>query len=441
MLHGPGRESAGSAGYGYRCVARGNRNKFDRRCVGFPMGRPAAGQRPVGRGSGSEAVRAISLAIGLACLWSSGCGGKFVESYRILENPAKPVLVPPGVQKLHGNKRTFSVRKSMREPDCAFPKQGITARVRRSTVKVEIRQEALEASPPGRLSRWADTLSDRGCLPRDSRGEFVRRVLEAFPLGVRDTYRIAYGHPSTSDFIDIVAGQRLKVVGPVLRDDAEPLELTVESADPTDDGGLGLRVRSSANLAGYEESWYSITVAGNGDLRLRHDETRFFHDGEITVLERPEATAVSFIPQGRFTRMIYLARVAERGDHDVLFVSGSTREELETRSAAVLEEPGQCLGANSNGWCQGASPRLAINLFVTVVLNGTAQEVAPGIPLGQFLRRGFGPRMMITPPGLEVHRPHGNRLVKVEFDPSTGTIMTLPLLGGERILLPEKPPE
>ena len=346
--------------------------------------------------------------------------------------------MPPGVQKLHGNETEFAVQPAMRDPDCAAPRQGIKLSVRRDTVRVSIRQQTLKASPPGWLSRWADTLSDRGCLPRDGRGVFVRRILEAFPLGVGDAYRIAYGHPPASGFIDLVAGHRLKVVGPVLRDDSESAELTVESIDPNDGGGLSLRARSSANLAGYEESWYSITVGRNGDLRLKHDHTKFFHDGEIRVLERPDVTAVSFIPHDRYMRMNYLARVAERGDHDVLFVSGSTREELETRSAAVSRNPGLCFEADSDEWCQGASNRLAINLFVTVVLNGATEEAPPGIPLGQFLRRGFGPRAMIAPRGLEVYRPHRNRLAKVDFDPSSGTIMTLPLLGGETISLPEE---
>ena len=431
-------EPAGTEGCNYTRDAHGNRNTLNRRCVGAFMGTVAAGERPAGRGMGSEAVRAIAISIGLACLWRSGCGGRSVESYRILGDPAKPVLVPPGVRKLHGNKKTIVVRKSVREPDCASRDQGIRVKVRRDAVKVAIRQETLEASPPSWLSRLADILSDRGCLPHDGRSVFVMRALEAFPLGVGDIYRIPYGHSSISDFIDIVAGQRLRVVGPVLRDDSEPLELTVESVDPDGGRGLNLRVRSSANLAGYEETWYSITGAGNGDSRIKHDQTSFFRDGEITVLERPDVTAVSFIPQGRFIRMIYLARVAERGDHDVLFVSGPTREELETRAAAVLKNPSQCLEANSNGWCRGAPATLAINLFVMVVLNGTAKDVAPGIAIGQFLRRGFGPRAMITPSGLEVYRPYADRLAEVEFDPLSGAIMTLPLLGGERILLPAR---
>ena len=351
------------------------------------------------------------------------------------------MLVPPGVQELHGNKTEFAVRPATRDPDCAATKQGIELRAGHDAVKVSVRQHTLKASPPGWLSRWADDLSDRGCLPRDGRGLFVRRILEAFPLGVGDSYRIAYGRPATSGFKDLVAGQKLKVVGPVLRDDSDSAEPIVESIDPGDGGGLSLSVRSSANLAGYEESWYSIAVGRNGDLRLKHDRTKFFHDGEITVLEQPDVTAVSFIPHDRYMRMNYLARVTERGDHDVLFVSGSTREELETRSAAVSGNPGLCSEADSDEWCQGASNRLAINLFVTVVLNGTTREASPGMPLGRFLRRVFGPRAMISPRGLEVYRPHGNRLAKVDFDPSSETIMTLPLLGGERILLAKEASE
>ena len=416
-------------------------SELQRRCVGIVVGPPSAGQGALGLETGGTSLRAVAISLGLVGLWLCGCGAKHAATYRILGDSAAHVLVPPGVQKLHGNKTEFAVRPAVRDPDCAAPGRGIELRARHDTVKVSIRQQNLRASPPGWLSRWADDLSDRGCLPRDGRGGFVRRILEAFPLAVGDAYRIAYGHPPASGFTDLVAGQKLKVVGPVLRDDSDPSEPIVESIDPDDGGGLSLRVRSSANLAGYEESRYSIAVGRSGDLRLKHDHTKFFHDGEITVLEEPDVTAVSFIPQDRYMRMNYLARVTERGDHDVLFVSGSTREELEKRSAAVSRNPGLCFEADSEEWCQGASNRLAINLFVTVVLNGTPEDASPGIPLGRFLRRAFGPRAMISPRGLEVYRPHGNRLAKVDFDPSSGTIMTLPLLGGERILLPEESSE
>ena len=411
------------------------------KCVKTVVRPPAAGQRALGLGTGGASLCAVAISLGLAGLWLCGCGARHASTYRIVGDAEAPLLVPPGVQKLHGSETEFAVQPTLRDPDCVVPTPGIKLRVGHDSVKVSIRQQTLKASPPGWLSRWADTLSDRGCLSHDGRGVFVRRILEAFPLGVGDAFRIAYGHPSTSGFIDLVAGQKLKVVGPVLRDNSESSELTVESIDANEGGGLSLRARSSANLVGYEESRYSITVGRNGDLRLKHDHTKFFHDGEITALEQPDVTAVSFIPHDRYVRMNYLARVAERGDHDVLFVSGSTREELEIRSAAVSRNPGLCFEADSADWCQRASNRLAINLFVTVALNGTTEEAPPGIPLGKFLRRGFGRRALISPRGLEVYRPHGNRLAKVDFDPSSGTIMTLPLLGGERILLPEKSPE
>ncbi len=389
-------------------------------------------------GTGRAVARVIGFALGLASLASVGCGARHAGSYRLVDVAGGPMLVPPGITSLHGNAKTFPVHPSTRNPDCTSHVDGIKVASRRNTVTVSIRQKTLGVGPPGWLSRWVDNLSDSGCLPVDERARFVRAVLEAFPLRARDTYRIAFGQPSASDAIDLYPGQRLKVVGPVLRDDAEGPDVTVESTVSDGAGGLGLQLRASSNLVGYEESWYLITVAGNGDLRLKRDHTTLYCDGEAVLLERPAATAISFIPEGRFIRMAYLTRVAETTDHDVLFVSGSTREELETRSAAISQDPRQCLDESSNEWCRTASSKLAINLYVTVALNSAEEAVAPGLSIGRFLGRGVGRGTSAVPAGLEVYRPHGTRLARVEFDPSSGAILSLPLLGGERIILPER---
>ncbi len=184
-----------------------------------------------------------------------------------------------------------------------------------------------------------------------------------------------------------------------------------------------------------------IVAEGGGDLRLERDYTKFIQDGEITMVERPSVTAATFIPNGSYIRMIYLARVAKTSDHDVLFVSGPTRDELEARSLIVFNDPGKCLEPGSAEWCQEVSNKLSLNLYVTVALNGTDTDIAPGVPLGQVLRNGIGRRMNIAPRGLAVYRPHGNRLAKVDFDPSSGTIMRLPLLGGESVVLPDRQQE
>lgn len=302
-------------------------------------------------------------------------------------------------------------------------------------VKVSIQQRALAGRPSGWLSRWADTLSDGGCLPGGERHSFVTRILESFPLKLRDAYGIAFGQPTNSRFIDFYPGQKLKIVGPVLQDESQTLETAVESTTADGAGGLRLEVRSSANLIGYEESRYSIAVRGDGDLSLTHDYTNLFRDAEMETLEGPSVTAVAFIPKRRYIRMIYLTRVAETGDHDVLLVVAATREELETRSEAIVRDPGKCKDSGSAEWCHQVPNNLSLNLYVTVALNGIEVDVAPGLPLGQFLRNGMSRRAGNVPPGLEVHRPFGDRLERVEFDQSSAAILSLPLMGGEVILV------
>ena len=306
----------------------------------------------------------------------------------------------------------------------------------RNKVRVSIRQQAFAGRQGGWLSRWADALGDKGCLPPGSEHRFVRTVLEAFPLGVRETYAVAFGQPVTSRFTDFHPGRILKIVGPVLRDEAERADLKVESAVQDGFRGLSLQVRSSENLLGYEESRYVNATDAAGDLRLDHDYTRLYRNGEMTVPERPTATDAGFVPGGRFLRMIYLTRVAETGDHDVLLVSGATRTELEARSEAVSDDPGMCQESRSGDWCTRVSRDLSLNVFVTVTLNGIEVDTAPGIPLGQFLHNGFGSGARAVPDELQVQRPYRNRLAAVEYDPRSTTILSLPLLGGERILAP-----
>lgn len=384
----------------------------------------------------SKSVGAAAILFGVIWLSSLGCAARGHGTYRVLDRPDWAVLVPPDVRGLYGNSETLTLRPATRQTECPAPGPGIEVTAGRNKVKVSIRQEAFAGRQGGWLSRWADALGDKGCLPRGGEQRFVRTVLEAFPVGVRQTYAVAFGQPVTSRFTDFHPGRILKIVGPVLCDEAERADLKVESAVQDGFRGLSLDVRSSENLLGYEESRYVIATDAAGDLRLDRDYTRLYRNGEMTVPERPTATDAGFVPGGRFLRMIYLTRVSETGDHDVLLVSGATRTELEARSEAVSDDPGMCQESRSGVWCTRVSKDLSVNVFVTVTLNGIEVDTAPGIPLGHFLQNGFSSGARAVPDKLQVRRPYRNRLAAVEYDPRSTTILGLPLLGGEWILAP-----
>ncbi len=132
-------------------------------------------------------------------------------------------------------------------------------------------------------------------------------------------------------------------------------------------------------------------------------------------------------------RMIYLIRVAEAHDHDLLFVKAPTRRELEARSASVIEDPSRCLARDAEDWCSVGPRELSFNLFVTVEVNGFSKQVAPGTLLGQLLRDVIGGGVTNAERSLVVFRPHAARLAKVAFDHSNNAILSLPLIGGEKI--------
>ncbi len=297
------------------------------------------------------------------------------------------------------------MRPRMAKPTCMSDEFADIRTTRQGeTVRVSVDQNNLAAHPPGWLARWVDSLSDRGCLPYDERQHFMRNVMDTFPLRLSDTYSLPFGHSMASNHIDLYPGQKIKVVGPVLADGVKKLELTIEKTSASR-RGIGIQAKSGADLVGYEESWYSINFDVNGALDIDHIRTNIFRKGSSVSLDRPGVTGISFIPEGRFARMIYLTRVADRGDHDVLLVGALSRDQLETRSAIILNDSGQCLDANFKTWCGVVPNSLAINLYVTVSLCGVPKEVIPGMPIGQLLQREMGSQEVSQVPGLEVYRP------------------------------------
>lgn len=250
----------------------------------------------------------------------------------------------------------------------------------------------------------------------------------------RHAYSVLFGKPTASQATDFHPGQSLRVVGPVFRDGATAGISAVEAvgapvASPA--GQLRIDVHSSADLVGYEESWFALRAGATGGMRIEPERPAFVREGETELLDAPRRTSLEFLPEARFVRMLYLVRVAESGDHDVLFVTASTHGDLEERARAVLDDPGTCL-APAVDWCVAGPPELSFNLSVTVELHGIQERVDPGTQLGRFLRGRLGARVDAGS-GLTVWRPYSHRRTRVELERASTAILSLPLLGAERI--------
>lgn len=385
-----------------------------------------------------SAILGLNLALALAWLSSSGCAARQSSAYQLVDQGQKAILIPPGPVPRSGKPRQVMIRTPAGGVDCTLQESSVSVEKRGRSLHVTTRRNSLPAGSPGWLARWADTLSDNGCLPRSKAGPFARRVMEAFPLELSHTYTVAFGKSRNAGFIDFHPGHHLKVVRPVFREGAEAGQSAIVSADapqPSGVGGLRIEARASPSLIGYEESWYSIRAMPNGLLQIAHDHTKFFQDGEATRRDVPQVAAFDVVPASPYIRMVYLTRVATSHDHDVLFLVARTRRELETRYGAIREDPNECLAPDSSGWCRVGPRELALNLYVKVTLNGVEVPVAPGTLMGRFLSQTMVGREDIGLNNLHVLRPYANRLARIEFDRSNRAILSLPLLGGERISL------
>ncbi len=383
-------------------------------------------------------VLGFTLVCGLAWLAMYGCSTRRIGSYRLLDQLGDSVLIPPSTAKLSGNSQTFTVRVPDGRADCEIDESGLEVARHRNRARISIEQDTLTDRQPGWLTHWADFFSEQGCLSPTLRRSFVRQVAESFPLGLGNTYGVALGQPFRTLYSDFLPGQKLKVVGPVFRDNTGVVQPAIElvSAPKVEgDGTLTIVARSSPNLIGYEESWYSVRAEGDGGLSFAHERTDFFRDGEAERLDAPETTGIDFMSQSRFIRMIYITRVAGPRNHDVLFIFADTRKELEVRSTDIVDNPGRCFIGKMVEWCTGGPYELSFNLYVTVTFNGADKEVAPGTSIGLLLRDVVGGSLENPVSALEVFRPYGKGLARVEFDPLSKTILSLPLHGGERIRL------
>ena len=286
------------------------------------------------RRTASRGVAGLALACAVLLLCSYGCASR---SYRLIGERGDAVLVPPGVRTPDVGARTFKIPIHDKQADCGLEQTGISIRRLGNTLWIAVDRETLAARPPGWLVLWSDWLRERGCVAQDQARSFVVHVAQSFPLALPQSYAVHFGNEVRAEFMDFLPGQQLRIVGPVFRDGPNSKASAVGPVVSTQggpEGGLNSAVRASPDLIGYEESWFAVRPGADGALRLEHQRTKSFQQGEVVTLVGPQATSFAFLSGARFMRMIYLVRVAEGHDHDLPFVKAPTRRELDARSAA-----------------------------------------------------------------------------------------------------------
>ena len=326
-------------------------------------------------------------------------------------------LIPPGVASAEQPEGTFTVPIAAR-PNC-LESDALTIRRRRSAITVTVHRDALLRQPAGWLAEWTDRAESQGCIPSGQGALLAARILEALPLPAGATRKLLSGN-GTHDYVDLIAGNRLQVVSPLMRAgaarDASPLAPSQVSGQGN---SLTVEIKTSDDLIGVETAEYDIQAktAGRGcmivpasvEVNLR---------GRVETREAPVTNYFQFAPEIGFYRLFYKA------DQSEVLALAATRAGLPT-DPDTCDKPG-------GPKCFNIPRGVGVNPYMRVEVNGAAMTVGINATVRNVLQKAkAAPETVLT--SLAISKPFGGRPVMIEFDRGKQDILNMVLTGDEQI--------
>lgn len=367
-------------------------------------------------------------AIASAILACAGCSvhKPIFQTYRLSQQGAGQVLIPPGVASPDVAQRTFAADVTAGPGACASVVGAVGIRVRNKRIQVTVRRDFLVRQPPGWLGDWTAELESQGCLAAGEGPKLADRIAESLPLGPNMAFHLL--HSSVLDFDPRV---RLQLVRPILREGAAADAPTVGPVEHSGNGAtLTVTAKSTADLIGYEKSWYAVQpkAKGSGFTIVPLYAERLING----VTERLPQSGLRYLQFGADAGYYRMFQKAGETEFTQFVIAAPTRTELERRSAVFEAGTASCDKVNSES-CVAIPRAVAVNLLLPVTVNGAETMVRRGATLGEALRGAGAPRPDLILPQLAVERPYHGQPAVVEFDRTSPAILDLLLIGGEII--------
>lgn len=352
----------------------------------------------------------------LALILLTGCGGP--RSYRYADR----MLIPPGVRKTEISERSVTFPLTVR---CHAESDAVLLRPAGRHVRVTVKPVLLSAEPAGWLETWALSLEKRGCIPVGDGTVLAAQVAEIVPLEPRVALSLLR-HPAR-DYVDLIAGSRLKAIGPLYREGAKPDTRTVESVLSAD--GM-LTVNGSSDLVGVETAWYSIEAYKNrpgAQILFLSAEDRV---GDVVTRPDRPSLNLHFAPDAAYYRFFTITRLS-KSNHDMLVLAAATRPQLERQTQILEADPSQCPALAASGHCIEVPHNVALANVPVVRVNGVAMAVEGRGTVRDVLGLADVAQAGRILASLHVERLYLGRLTPVEFNRADASILDLPLVGGE----------
>ena len=369
-------------------------------------------------------MRALLAAITFLSLFS-GCASRHLSTYRYVTIAETRILIPPGAKDAEVTKRSLDFPAgTTADRTCAASDEGIHVALRGQSIRVTAQREGLLKLPPGGLALWAASYEKRGCVATGAGLQLATRIAETLPLDPKVFDALLHPGPLHGGYVDLVAGSRLKVVSPILRDPAQRDNFIVETPTGSGDRSLAVVVKPTSNFLGYETVWYKIEPRPDGI-----GERIAFVSGESRIGDQVETEASPrtdyfvFAPDAVCFRLFFLTRIS-KADHDIAILGAPTIAALDEMTSRLQENPQDCR------MCVMIPQDVAVVAHFAVTVNGKEVAVTTGASVATAISASGEQNPERVIPTLELRRPYANTLVPVTFDRTKPYILRLPLRGG-----------
>ncbi len=371
--------------------------------------------------------RAIVFAL-LAC---AGCAVHKPVTYRLVNQDAGPVLIPPGVAAPDVTPRTFRADIAVGRGPCPNTSPGIAMRVRKPHLRLTVTRDRLVQQPPGWLAAWTAELEEQGCIAPGDGMKLAEQIVESIPLDPGAAFHLLHRGEREGQ-VDIWPQTRLQVVSPIWHEGAAPDAAIIEPAETSGNGkSLTVTMKASANLIGYETAWYAVQPMANriGFSIVPLSAERHIQ-GETERRPQPATNYFLFPADAAFYRLFYKA---DQTRFTALVVAARTRAELDHRTRVLETDTASCQKLKGK-LCVEIPKGVAINPFLAVAVNGSEVMVPWGATVGAAIREAGQPEPELVLRHLVVYKLYQSRPVEVEFDHASPAILNLILAGGEHIV-------
>lgn len=167
-------------------------------------------------------------------------------------------------------------------------------------------------------------------------------------------------------FIDLQPGWSIKAFTPILKSGGYLPTLVEEQQS-----GGGVRLSTSADLVGYETSYYSVKQRENQSVKGHESAGQavkvelasvlLTKDGKTVRQHQPALQLFDLPDNARFVRLLYLVRVSG-ADHDMAIVGAATPAALDELTRAIETSPAENCAIGALGYCKWVPKGIGVQI-------------------------------------------------------------------------------